>query len=236
MKIALVGEGRFITTTLPHLVHEGGYDVELFGGGSDALQHALDDSCNIIIASTESARGYEDRLAGLLDRNRSFMLVDTDAGLDVKPEIGIILAPALSDEEIIARIHDTAYLYIETDDRPKRLNPRITTNITATYRCNGATYCNTLRVLSIGGCFIATLNTLPVGSELALTLAIDDAEIQLDGRIRYVIGYDLERGIITHPGAGDNKVISYPGIGVVFDEPGESAFDALTSYIERFLR
>ncbi len=104
----------------------------------------------------------------------------------------------------------------------RRRNLRCTVDLPAEVTVAGRPP-QSLRVLSLSraGALLSAERVAPLGTEVALRLALDDMDVALTGSVIYVLA-----------GAGDNNLLAF---AVLFDQAGRSHGDLIDQYLERIL-
>jgi|Deesub1362A_J573_1020465.scaffolds.fasta_scaffold00077_56 hypothetical protein len=217
-KIVLIGSTKFLKTTLFELLKESDFDVTLFEGDlTDAKK--LSDYDVIIVDDAFTSGKDEESFFKLLLSTTGFLIVDSK----------------MSPEEILSRVNNIVYRKAGTKGLPIRSSPRITVNIDVEYVFQEKHYKSIIQTLSAKGAFITTLNPPPKGSRLKLSFSLPQGKNKIEavGKVLYSIGYDLNRGIISHPASQDKKIIALPGMAVFFEEISEPDARSIMEFIEQ---
>lgn len=227
-KIALLGRSDFFRFTLFNLLRENGFVIEVIE--LPDLQNVNAPEYDLLIMSADlAAEGGEEAFFRLLFSAKDFLLV----GGETEPPPSFINY-LMSTEEVIARINGIIYARkAGIEGLPVRSSPRVSVNVDVHYESGGLLHKSTIQTLSARGAFIATLRPLARDCRLGLSFELPGAGmIEAKARVLYRIEYDLEKGIIAHPGAEGKKIAAIPGMAVFFEEISEKDSASIRAFVE----
>ncbi len=233
--VGLVGSTRFFQTTLVDILKESDFDVDLHETDSINIKDtSIRKKYDLVIISKDLAIGVEEELFDFLLSTKGFLLVDeTDELIKPSVEPPFYINNLMGPEEIISRVNNVIYGKAGKGGRSTRRSPRVKVNILVEYRFEGKRYTSKIKNLSVYGAFISSLNPPPKDSLIEMSFKIPNTEerIETTGRILYRIGFNLNRGIISHPISTDKKIIALPGIGISFEKISKKDRETLKSFI-----
>jgi|GEM_PF-1879544 len=138
------------------------------------------------------------------------------------------ITPDMSPEDIVFRINDALFQY-----KNIRKSPRIGLRLEIEYLYGGTVFQSSILNLSSQGAFISTLNPPPVNSLLSVRFRLPGSrDIYAECRVLYSIGYDLDRGIISHPASSGRKITAVPGMGVFFEKISDKVIREIELFID----
>ncbi|MBI5849156.1 MAG: PilZ domain-containing protein [Nitrospirae bacterium] len=230
-RIGLLIEDDFCAKTLKQILEDADFDVDLPKIEISKVQDAsVLDPYDLVILNSEVAQRTEEGFFSLILSARGFILVDSAKNIaDLSISSMRYIDPYMSPEEIVSRVNSVLFQY-----KNIRKSPRISVNLPVDYRCGSSWFQSNIQNLSQNGAFIASLNP-PEKNELIsahFTLTGDEKPISVIGRVLYSIGYDLDRGIISHPGSSDRKIVAMPGMGIFFEKISDEDREAIRIFVD----
>lgn len=232
-RIALIGASELMRTRLAEILRGDEfvidiYDPNIVASIFDYRLHSYD----LIIASSDLVTGLkEDTVFTSLLAARGFLLFEEKPRqLEVEPSF--LIHSGMSPEDILAKINNILYLNAHV-----RKSPRIKVNQPIEYDYEGKRYQSTTQYLGENGVFISTLAPPKNGTHITVRFSLPGGnhDIVASGRIVYSVGANLDQSIISHPAAHDRKIVSLPGVGVVFDQISDSDRDAIRDFLAKHL-
>lgn len=231
-KIALLGSTPFFEGMLPDILRNSGYEVDLFEATTiDEKEISRFDNYNLLILCADLAANLAEKeyFSGILSMT-GFLIAESGDHVSGSFLTGSErIDQTMSPEEIIFKVNNIVYR-----SHGVRKSPRVKVNIDVEYECQGAFYKSNITTISLFGVFINTLNPLQNNSRLGLAFSPknEGEKIEASGRVLYSIGYNLVKGIISHPGKKGKKIIAHPGMGVFFEEIAEADRETIRLFIE----
>ena len=235
-RVALIGLPEGPASAIAALFRDSGFEPEAFDAASvDLREPGRFDAYDLLLVDVALGAGAgEERFVSFLLGTRGFLLFGgRDDGPGLRGGPFAVVHEGSSLEEILAAAQDVLYGGA-VPGVPARKVPRIRVDLDVTYEYGDARHESKVRTLSENGAFIAALDPPPDGARVtvALTLPEEEERVVATGRALYNIGYDLDRGIISRPGALGRKIGAFPGFGVVFEEVSRAGREALRRFIE----
>lgn len=232
-KIALLGSTPFFEGMLPDILRDSGYEVDLFEATTiDENNISIFDNYNLLILSADLAANLEENafFSDILSI-KGFLIAESGDRVSGSFQAGTEhINHTMSPEEIIFKVNNVVYR-----SQSVRKSPRVRANIDVEYQCQGEFYKSEITTMSLYGVFINTLNPLQNNSriELAFSPTGEGKKIEAAGRVLYSVGYNLVKGIISHPEKRDEKIVAHPGMGVFFEEISEADQETIRSFIDK---
>ncbi len=232
-RIALIGASELMRTRLAEILRCDEfvidiYDPNIVASLFDYRLHSYD----LIIASSDLVAGLkEDTVFTSLLAARGFLLYEEKPKQwDIEPSF--LIHSGMSPEDIIAKINNILYLNAHV-----RKSPRIKVNQPVEYDSEGKHYQSTTQYLGENGVFISTLAPPKNGTDITVRFSLPGGgrEIVATGRIVYSVGANLDQSIITHPSSHDRKIVSLPGVGVVFEQVSDADREAIRDFVAKHL-
>lgn len=231
-KIALLGSTPFFERMLPGILKDSGYQVDLFEAATiDEKNISRFHNYSLLILSADLVEtlAAEDFFSCVL-ATRGFLIAESGDCISRSfPGGAEHISHTMSPEEIIFKVNNIVYR-----SNNERKSPRVTVNIDVEYECQGKRYKSKITTISLFGLFISSLNPLQNNAriKLAFFLPREGKKIEATGRVLYSIGYNLLKGIISHPESSDKKIIAHPGMGVFFEDLSEADWKTLQAFID----
>jgi hypothetical protein len=231
-KIALLGSTPFFEGMLPGILKDSGYEVDFFKAATideKIISRFYNYSLLILSADLVEKLAEEDFFSCVL-ATRGFLVAESGDRISGSfPGGAEHISHTMSPEEIIFKVNNIVYR-----SHNVRKSHRVTVNIDVEYECQERWYKSKITTISLFGLFISTLNPLQNNARirLAFFLPPEGRKIEATGRVLYSIGYNLLKGIISHPESSDKKIIAHPGMGVFFENLSEADRETLRVFIE----
>lgn len=225
-RVFLTGDLGAIPAAFNDLVTECGFAVIACGQG---LSPSADDLPVIGVSGMEGLKAVD------WDAPRPFLvytgieLPDTDtqrlkeAGL-----IGVVCGD--TPPEDLAFLLKKAFFY----EKMLRRNPRAPVSIPVALSFGPMEVSSFATLLSRDGIFVVSLNPPPVNSACKLRFNLPGAQKELTtgARVLYQISVNRDLNIISSPGDPFKRLVSHPGMALLFTDMPESDRDLIESYIE----
>lgn len=229
-KLALIGRNNFTRTALFGILSESDFEVDVLD--TDAVEFSHPDrfaDYAVVIVEMELGKGKEEEFFAFLLSLKGFLLVNPECSIaDISIGTPRYIDRFTTPEEIITKINDIIF-----SKSNQRHAPRVGVNIDVEYEFQGNRYKSRIQNLSRNGAFIGTLNPPDKNSLIKISFALPECKIETEGRVVYRIGYNLEKGIISHPGSTDKKITAMPGMGIVFETMPEQTRIVIQTFLER---
>ncbi|MBI1912471.1 MAG: PilZ domain-containing protein [Deltaproteobacteria bacterium] len=134
-------------------------------------------------------------------------------------------------------LEDVAFLLNKAIFYNKMLkrNPRIPVSIPVELKAGSKVIRTTCSLLSRDGMFIVTLNPLPINylCRLKFELAGVDGEMETEVRVLYNVAINKDLNIIANPRDPFKRLVSHPGMAVVFVDLAQEKRDLIDEYIKK---
>lgn len=134
-------------------------------------------------------------------------------------------------------LEDVAFLLNKAIFYNKMLkrNPRIPVSIPVEIKAGSKFIRTTCSLLSRDGMFIVTLNPLPINylCRLKFELPGVDGEMETEVRVLYNIAINKDLNIIANPRDPFKRLVSHPGMAVVFVDLAQEKRDLIDEYIKK---
>ncbi len=230
-RVGLLIADAFCAKTLAQILADADFDVDsLEVDISDIQDASVLNSYDLVILNNDVAQSMEEDIFSLILSARGFLLVDSVKNIaDFSTSSTRYINPYMSPEEIVSRVNSVLFQH-----KNIRKSLRVSVNLDLEYYCEGTCFQSNVQNLSQNGAFIASLNPPAKNALITAYFSLPGGKraIKAVGRVLYSIGYDLDRGIISHPGAADKKIIAMPGMGIFFETISDEDREAIRIYIE----
>ncbi|MBW7957213.1 MAG: PilZ domain-containing protein [Deltaproteobacteria bacterium] len=225
-RVFLTGDLDAFHPAFKDLVAECGFAV--FTGGRDVSPSA-DDLPVIGVSGTQGLKAAD------FETPRPF-LVYTGLALP-EPEmrrlkeaglLGVICAE--TPPEDLAFLFKKAFFY----EKMLRRNPRAPVNIPIALSFGTREVSSFATLLSRDGIFVVSLNPPPVNSVCTLRFNLPGIrkELATGARVLYQISVNRDLNIISSPGDPFKRLVSHPGMALLFTDMPEKDRELIESYIE----
>jgi PilZ domain len=232
-RIALIGASDQMRKKLVDLLQNNNCTVDMYDpvNISSLIDHDLHIHDVIIANSGLASVLKEDTVFNTLLTATGFLIFEEKA-VQGGPEPPFLIHAGMSQEDIIAKINNIVYLNSNT-----RKSTRMKVNLPVEYEYEGKNYQSTLQDLSERGGFILTLVPPSNGTKIIVRFAIPGEHLMAvaTGRVIYSIKCNLDQQIIAHPSSRNKKIISLPGVGIVFEQISDKNQEAIKNFIETHL-
>lgn len=113
-------------------------------------------------------------------------------------------------------------------------NPRVQASIPVDIRAGSRVIKTTATTLSRDGIFVVTLNPLPADTvcELTFEAPLSGRRLTTKARVLYNIAVNRDLSIISSPGDPFKRIVTHPGMALVFEDLPEEERGLLESYIK----
>jgi hypothetical protein len=237
-RIALIGGDDGFGAAFLRLLRECEYEVDRYA--EDAVDiRETERFANydlVVAADTLADRADDAAFLNFIVAAKGFFFYESSPEPGAAPALQApYLTRSMSPEDLVSMVNDAIWKGASASGRPGRFTPRIKADIEVTYECGGESRSSRIVSISANGVFIRTVSPPPRGTpvRLSFTLPGDEGKVDAVGLILYAIECDVERGIISRPGAEARKIVALPGVGVVFDKIPEEAREAVRAFVER---
>ncbi len=132
--------------------------------------------------------------------------------------------------EDLAFLLKRAFFY----EKMLRRNPRAPVNIPIALSFGTMEVSSVATLLSRDGIFVVSLNPPPVDSvcTLRFNLPVVRKEFSTGARVLYQVGLNRDLNIISSPGDPFKRLVSHPGMALLFTDMPEGDRELIESYIE----
>ncbi len=221
----------YCAKTLAQILAEADFEVDFPKIDVSTVQDAsVLDPYDLVILNNDVAQSMEEGVFSLILSARGFLLIDSARNIvDFSTSSSRYINLYMSPEEIVSRVNSVLFQY-----KNIRKSPRISVNFDVEYYCGGSCFQSNVQNLSQNGAFIASLNPPSKSALITAYFSLPGREktIKAVGRVLYSIGYDLERGIISHPSSVERKIIAMPGMGIFFETISDEDREAIRIFVE----
>jgi len=229
-RIALIGASEQMRKKLVNLLQNNNCTVDLYDpvNMSSLVDYNLHTYDVIIANSSLAAVLKEDTIFNALLTAAGFLIFE-EKSVQGGPEPPFLIHAGMSQEDIIAKINNIVYLNTNT-----RKSTRMKVNLPVEYEYEGKNYQSTLHDLSERGGFILTLVPPSNGTNIIVRFSLPGEHLMTvaECRVIYSIKCNLDQQIIAHPSSCDQKIISLPGVGIVFEQISGNNREAIKNFIE----
>jgi hypothetical protein len=228
-RLILAGSSEAFTTVFRRTLEDCGFKVELDRGEGAA-------GCEAREVFVYEIKGKED-FSGLPENKEPKpYLVFAAAGMDRTTVealkqgglVGVITGE--SSHEEIALMVNAAFFYTRMIKR----NPRAQVSMPVEIRADSRSIKTTASSLSRDGIFAVTLNPLPENTvcELFFEDPLSGKRLSTSARVLYNISINKDLSIISSPGDPFKRVVTHPGMALLFLDLPEKEREHLESYIK----
>ena len=229
--VALMISDDICRKTLSGILHDADFDVhELPATIATLKEHAVLEPYDLVILNADMLEGMEDAVFPFILAAKGVLLVDAADNADMfSTTSSRYINPQMSPEEIVSRANSIVF-----QGKDIRKFPRLNVTLVVEYIWQEKHFQTNLQNLSMEGAFIATLNPPPRNELITAAFSLQEGAktIRAVCRVLYSIGYDLDRGIISHPGSAGKKIMATPGMGVFFEVLSAEDRDNIRMFID----
>ncbi|HBG46237.1 MAG TPA: hypothetical protein DDW94_04515 [Deltaproteobacteria bacterium] len=152
-------------------------------------------------------------------------------GLKEAGLIGVI-TPETPPEDIVFLLNKALFY-----DKMLKRNPRVPVSIPVTLVSGQKIMKSFASMLSRDGIFVMSLNPLAVNSACALSFSIPGTQKELStgARVIYNIQVNRELSIISNPRDPFKRLVSHPGMALVFTDMPQDDRESIESYIQTII-
>ncbi|MBI5587952.1 MAG: PilZ domain-containing protein [Deltaproteobacteria bacterium] len=142
--------------------------------------------------------------------------------------VGVITSQTAPEE--IAFLVNAAFFYT----RMLKRNPRVPVSIPVDVKAGSRVMKTTSSTLSRDGIFVVTLNPLPADTvcELTFEAPLSGKRLTTKARVLYNIAVNKDLNIISSPGDPFKRIVTHPGMALLFADLPEEDRELLESYIK----
>lgn len=227
--VVLSGALEAFSAAFSDIVRECGYAVRQGGQGDFRVSPEVDDLSIVGVARKED-------LPGTGGGAKRPFLVYTALALSQEEALGLreagligVIAPATAPEEVAFLLNKALFF-----DKMIRRNPRAPVSIPVTLGCAPVVIRSFATLLSRDGIFVVSLNPLAVNSACTLRFPLPGAQRELStgAKVIYNIQVNRDLSIISNPRDPFKRLVSHPGMALVFTDMPHEDRDLIESYIE----
>jgi len=232
-RVALIGANDQMRNKLIDLLQNNNCTIDLYDpiNVSSLVEQHLHTHDVIIANSGLAAVLKEDTIFNALLTATGFLIYE-EKHVEGGPEPLFLIHAGMSPEDIIAKINNIVYLNSNV-----RKSMRVKVNLPVSYEYDGQNYQSSFQELSERGGFILTLSPPSNGTKIIVRFSIPGEHFMTvaTGRVIYSIKCNLDQQIIAHPSSYDKKIISLPGVGIVFEQISVENQEVIKNFIETHL-
>ena len=229
--VALMISDDICRKTLSGILHDADFDVhELPLTIATLKDHAVLEPYDLVILNADMIEGMKEAVFPFILAARGVLLVDAADNADMfSTTSSRYINPQMSPEEIVSRANSIVF-----QCKDIRKSPRLSVTLPVEYIWQQKHFQTNLQNLSMEGAFIATLNPPPRNELITAAFSLQEGAktIRAVCRVLYSIGYDIDRGIISHPGSEGKKIMATPGMGVFFEVLSAEDRDSIRMFID----
>ncbi|MBI5468918.1 MAG: PilZ domain-containing protein [Deltaproteobacteria bacterium] len=228
-RLILAGSSEAFTTVFRRTLEDCGFRVELGGGEGAGGNEAREVFVYEITKKAELSSLPE-------NKEPKPYLVFTGAGMDRKTLealkqgglVGVITGESSPEE--IAFLVNSAFFYT----RMLKRNPRTPVSIPVEIRAGSRSIKTTASSLSRDGIFAVTLNPLPENTvcEIFFEDPLSGKRLSTGARVLYNISINKDLSIISSPGDPFKRIVTHPGMALLFLDLPEKERERLENYIK----